>query len=266
MRNANAKILTTFHLMEHMILNVCASTHSKSMTASQRNVIDKNASSAKGLGVLGHVHAVQNMGSTKLLSKHLSNGKQMEELQMIWEGCTINWIILLSRAVYTNLLKWTLNREPRKDGRITVPTIPILLSKVTLKKISKRRTSWRNLICLWVRKSDINNDIVHFIIWCLQVKSVSFSLMTPNLLKLGHGKETLKNQLLGKYLRGSDNFEDQKFQNILKNKNLRKYLANTFFLIFFKVGSILLKVSSFTILNSIFLMIKTIYREVKDQR
>ena len=90
--------------------------------------------------------------------------------------------------------------------------------------------------------------------------------MTPNLLKLGHGKETLKNQLLGKYLQGSDNFEDQKFQNILKNKNLHKYLANTFFLIFFKVGSILLKVSSFTILNSIFLMIKTIYREVKDQR
>ena len=90
MRNANAKILTTFHLMEHMILNVYASTHSKSMTASQRNVIDKNASSAKGLGVLGHVLAVPNMGSTKLLSKHLSNGKQMEELQMIWEGCTIN--------------------------------------------------------------------------------------------------------------------------------------------------------------------------------
>ena len=90
--------------------------------------------------------------------------------------------------------------------------------------------------------------------------------MTPNLLKLGNGKETLKNQLLGKYLQGSDKFEDQKFQNILKNKNLQKYLANTFFLIFFKVGSILLKVSSFTILNSIFLMIKTIYREIKDQR
>ena len=90
--------------------------------------------------------------------------------------------------------------------------------------------------------------------------------MTPNLLKLGNGKETLKNQLLVKYLQGSDKFEDQKFQNILKNKNLQKYLANTFFLIFFKVGSILLKVSSFTILNSIFFMIKTIYIEIKDQR
>ena len=90
--------------------------------------------------------------------------------------------------------------------------------------------------------------------------------MTPNLLKLGNGKETLKNQLLVKYLLGSDKFEDQKFQNILKNKNLQKYLANTFFLIFFKVGSILLKVSSFTILNSIFFMIKTIYIEIKDQR
>lgn len=90
--------------------------------------------------------------------------------------------------------------------------------------------------------------------------------MTPNLLKLGHGKEILNNQLLEKYLRGRDNFEDQKFQNILKNKNLQKYLASIFFLIFFKVGSILLKVSSFTILNSIFLMIKTIYREIKDQR
>lgn len=90
MQNANAKILTTFHLMEHMILNAYASTHSKSMIASQRNVIDKNVSSVKDLGVLGHVLVVQSMDNTKLLSKHLSNGKQMEELQMIWEGCTIN--------------------------------------------------------------------------------------------------------------------------------------------------------------------------------
>ena len=90
MRNASVKILTTFRLMEHMILNAYASIHSKSMTASQRNVIDKNVSSAKGLVVHGHALAVQSMESTKLLYRHLSNGNPTEELQTIWEECTMN--------------------------------------------------------------------------------------------------------------------------------------------------------------------------------